>query len=386
LESLRMTSRLSSTPIVVSCLIAALGCSAGGSRGSTAAHGGGSGLVGNGSGGSGVSLNVNSGPVTGRDPSDTRDLPVRKKVCAADGSNCTCLRLGLLGTLESAAAKNDTQPFVDWLNANTDGTATVTRVSTKPTIDATFLASYDILLVANVNTWSFSDAEKAAVKTWSETTGGGIVSLTGFLSTPSEPAATSQLISFAGLAYAPPETSLGGPTGGQPVPVYYKGGSVNMKDCLSGRNNYDPLTTAPIRFTPQTGSMAKLTLGLDYVGAFDGWTVTAPAAGASVIATDPVTGGNMAVAYDTGKGRIFAYGDEWVILKNQWLPDGLPPNTQMDAGNHCWLPATAAAPGMLLTVQQIYQTKQFWYDAINWVAPPNECNFVVTDPDVIPVK
>jgi hypothetical protein len=380
-----MTSRFSSTLLVTLGLMAALGCSAGGSTGSTA-HPGLGGGVNNGSGGSGTDLNVNGGPVTGRDPTDTRDLPVRQKTCAADGVTCTCLRLALLGTLESAAVKNDTQPFVDWLNTNSDGTATVTRVSTKPNVDAAFLANYDILLVANVNTWSFSDAEKAAVRTWSETTGGGIVSLTGFVSTPAEPAATSQLISFAGLGYAMPETSLGGPTGGQPVPVYYKGGTVNMKDCLSGRNNYDPLTTAPIKFTQQMGSMAKLTLGLDYVGAFDGWTVTAPAAGATVLATDPVTGGNMAVAYDTGKGRIFTYGDEWVILKNQWLPDGAPPNMQMDASNHCWLASTASPPGTLLTVQQIYQTKQFWYDAINWVAPPNECSFVVNDIDVIPVK
>jgi hypothetical protein len=34
-------------------------------------------------------------------------------------------------------------------------------------------------------------------------------------------------------------------------------------------------------------------------------------------------------------------------------------------------------------VQTLYQTKQFWYDAINWVAPPNECGFQVEDPDVV---
>jgi hypothetical protein len=334
--------------------------------------------------GSGGSVSVGSGgsisvdPGTTVDPSDTRMLPIRKKVCD-DAGHCSCLRLALLGTLESAAVNKDTKPFVDWLNGNSDGTATVTMVSSKPAVDANFLSQYDILLIANVNGWTFSTAEKAAVEQWVRETGGGIISLTGFVSTDSEPAATSQLIEFAGLHYQAPKAA----ENGQPVPVYYKGGTTDLKQCLGWSGSYDPATTAPIKFTPQTGSMAKLTFNLDYVGAFIGWGIGAPAE-ATVVAKDPVSGANMAVAYEIdGKGRVFAFGDEWVVFKSQWLPQGNPNNQQMDQYNPCWVLPSGGAAGFFHSVQTIYQTKQFWFNAINWVAPPNECNFVVKDPDVI---
>jgi hypothetical protein len=35
------------------------------------------------------------------------------------------------------------------------------------------------------------------------------------------------------------------------------------------------------------------------------------------------------------------------------------------------------------SVATLYQTKQFWYDAINWVAPPNECSFKIEDKYVV---
>jgi hypothetical protein len=330
-------------------------------------------------GGNSGTLNVNVGGGMGaKDPNDPRDVPVRQQMCDAAGK-CTCLRLGLLGTLDSAAANKDTQPFIDWLNGNSDGTATVTMVATKPMLDETFLANYDILLVANVNGWAFSAAEKAAVEKWVKEQGGGIISLTGFVSTATEPADTSQLISFAGLGY----TALRSSENGQPVPVYYKDGSVDLKECLAWTGSSDAIITTPIKFTPQTGSMEKLTKSLSYVGAFIGFGVTAPAE-ATVVAKDPVSGQNMAVAYEVdGKGRILAFGDEWVIFKNQWEPTGNPHNMQMDAGNKCWQPAVGTEAGFFQSVKTLYQTKQFWYDAINWVAPPNECNFTVSDPDVV---
>ncbi|HEY3593887.1 MAG TPA: hypothetical protein VGL13_08435, partial [Polyangiaceae bacterium] len=185
----------------------------GGSGGSTIG-GGGSGSI--------------SGGVPTTDPSDTRALPVRKRVCDSMGQ-CSCLRLALLGTLDSAANTKNTQPFVDWLNGNSGGTATVTMISTKPNIDDAFLSGYDVLVVANVNAWSFGAAEKAAVERWVRQSGGGIVSLTGFVSTAAEPAASSQLISFAGLGYQAPQTAVSG----QGQPVYYKGGTVDLKNCLA---------------------------------------------------------------------------------------------------------------------------------------------------------
>jgi len=384
-----MSFRNSSALVLASALALTLACSAGSSDNSSGVRSnGGSGPV-LGNGGSGNGLIIDNGGMTGPDPNDTRDVPMRSKVCDAAG-NCTCLHLALLGTLTSAAADPDTTAFTTWLADSSKGSAIATNVPTKPTVDAAFLAKYDILLVANVNGWNFSADEKAAVQKWVGD-GGGIITLTGFTSTATESAATSQLISFAGLGYTgTTEAQYAAPASGEKSPVYYKGGTVDLKLCMNynggtttGPQHAQPFITTPIKFTPQTGTLEKLTANLDYVGAFIGWPVTAPA-DATVVAKDPVTGGNMAVAKEyNGKGRIFAFGDEWVTFSNEWEQTGTPSNTQMDMYNPCWVPASGNAAGFFHSVKTLYQTKQFWYNAINWVAPPNAC-FEIKDPDVIP--
>ncbi|HYO97152.1 MAG TPA: hypothetical protein VER33_21730 [Polyangiaceae bacterium] len=371
---------------VASTWVAALACSAGGNEadprrpsngatgGSASSNGGNTGQNPPGSGG-GISVT----PPAVVDPNDKRDVPVREKTCDATGK-CTCLRLAMLGTLETAAEAKDTQPFINWLNSSSNDTATVKMIAQKPTMNADFLKDYDILLLANVNTWTFDASEKAAVQKWSRELGGGIIALTGFVSTNAEVTASNQLIEFSGVSYNTTVTAQGG----EPMPVYYKGGNVNLKRCLAWGAD-EAFITAPIKFTPQTGTLEKLTLGLDYIGAFIGWGVTAPA-GATVVAKDPVSGANMVVAHEVdAKGRVLALGDEWAVFSNQWVPQGTAHNATMDPTNICWQPAVGTTPGFLHSVQTLYQTKQFWYDAINWVAPPNQCNFIIDDPDVVTV-
>jgi hypothetical protein len=390
-----MKLRFLASLAMFSILSSAFGCSAGGTGSGSKNDDNdndGSGATGSGAVGNqpnldptGMSGTLNLGTGGGAplplDPNDPRGTP-RPKICDASGK-CTCLRLALLGTLDSAADAKDTKPFIDWLNGNSDGTATVTMEATKPTIDATWLSNYDILVVANVNGWTFSADEKAAVETWVKEQIGGIITLTGFVSTAGEEVATSQLVDFAGMGYEATPTA---PAAGQSTPVYYKGGTTDLKNCLNMWNGADDtqaaITTA-IKFTPQTGTMVKLTDSLDYVGAFIGWAAKAPA-GSTVIATDPVSSANMAVALEVdGKGRIFSFGDEWVIFANQWQPRGTPTNMQMDMYNPCWVAASGTEPAFFHSTRTLYQTKQFWYDAINWVAPPSECNFTIVDDDVV---
>lgn len=384
-----MKLRFSSLLLIASSLVGALACSAGGSSPpSRVSPNGGSGSTIDPTGGGGATVINTQGNATTSDPNDKRNLPVRQKTCDASGQNCTCLRLAMLGTLTSAAKDSDSQAFADWLNGHAGGTATLTTVATKPTIDATFLGNYDILLVANVNTWTLSADEKAAVEKWSTETGGGIVTLTGFDSMAEEPPASSQIISFAGFSYGSPVTAPNDAMQAQNTPIYYKGGTTNLRQCMfwngsdSGTHS-SPFITDAIPFTAQTDTeLSKLTLNLSYVGAFYGWTVMAPA-GATILAKDPVTQSPIAAALDNGKGRIFAFGDEWVIFTNEWTHTGTPSNMQMDSGNPCYVPAAGTAPAFFHSVESLYQTKQFWYNVINWVAPPNACNFTVTDPDVV---
>ncbi|MEI9952770.1 MAG: hypothetical protein WDO74_28255 [Pseudomonadota bacterium] len=218
----------------------------------TTQTGGGAGPV-TSNGGSGNSLVVGpneSGGKTGADPSDTREITPREKICDAAGK-CTCLRLALLGTLTSAAKDPDTTAFTTWLASSSDGTAVATNIPTKPTVDAAFLANYDILLVANVNGWTFSPDEKAAVEKW-VADGGGMITLTGFTSANTEPAATSQLISFAGLSYT---STTAAPASGEQKPVYYKGGTVDLKQCM---NYSGGTTTGPDHAQPFITTTAQV--------------------------------------------------------------------------------------------------------------------------------
>jgi hypothetical protein len=175
------------------------------------------------------------------------------------------------------------------------------------------------------------------------------------------------------------------PPTGNTTPIYYKNGTVDLRNCLnlwSAADDREASQTTAIKFMPQPAPLDKLTASLDYVGAYIGWPVKAPA-GSTVIATDPMTGKNMAVALEVDhKGRIFSFGDEWVIFTNQWQPVGTP--TDMSTtGNMCYQPAVGTTPAFYQSVRTLYQTKQFWYNIINWVAPPSECNFTSTDPDVV---
>jgi hypothetical protein len=371
--------------LILPSFIVAVACSAGGGPEDPNSVGGPTAGTGStphsASGGSGNLIITELGGTGQLDPNDTRELPLRELICTnpADPATCSCLSVALIGTLDSAANNKDTGPFVDWLNANSGGTAKVTMVSQKPTIDAAWLSQYDVIISANINgnDWTFSAAEKAAIEEWARTTGGGILSLTGFTSEAGEPAATSQLIEWSGVRYNATRTA----ENGQQIPVYYNGGTTDLKNCLAWTGGSDAIITTPINFAPLTGTMERLTFELDYVGAYIGFGVDAPAE-ALVVSTDPVSGANMAVAHEVDHtGRVLAFGDEWIIFANQWVPVGNPPNQQPDQYNICWVPPEERTTFEFHSVQSLYQTKQFWYNAISWVAPPNEC-FVIDDPEV----
>ncbi len=392
-----MNSRTFASFLVFSALSAQLACSAAGedkdstvgsgaSSSSGGASSGGKGpVLGNPGGGKGPVLGEIGGNPAVKDPNDPRDLAARPKICDANGV-CTCLRLALVGTLDSSANAKDTKPFIDWLNGNSDGTATVEMVTTQQPMNADFLAKYDIMVIANVNGWTFSAEEKAAVQQW-VAEGGGIVTLTGFNSQPAEVVATSQLVEFAGMGYT--GSSMAdwcAPDSGRTTPIYYKGGTVDLRNCLnlwSQAVDKEAAGTTAIKFIPQTGPLEELTASLDYVGAYIGWPVKVPA-GATVLANDPVTKQPIAVAYEVdGKGRIVSFGDEWIVFTNQWTPTGTFIDQRMDTSNPCWQPPVGTEAGFYQSVRTLYQTKQFWYNIINWVAPPSECNFTITDDDVV---
>ncbi len=286
-----------------------------------------------------------------------------------------CLRVALLGRMVSAANNTDVAPFLNWLSERGAGTITVALVETQPELDADFLNQYDVLVVTNVNGWAFDATEQEAVRSWVEDGRGGLITLAGFESTSTEPGDSSQLLEPFGLRYTSTEAAG---SSGQTLPVYYQGGTTDLKICLAWTGSTEAMVTTPVSFAPQTGSLAPLTHGLDYVGAFLGFGVEGPA-DAGVVARDPVSGQHLAVAHEVGDGRVFAFGDEWILFANQWDPAGLPGNTQEDQYNQCWVPPEGGRDAFFHSVATLYQTRQFWYNALYWVTPRRDCRFVIED-------
>ncbi|MCH2110880.1 MAG: hypothetical protein MK135_16300 [Polyangiaceae bacterium] len=294
-------------------------------------------------------------------------------VCDESGENCTCINMALVGTLDSNATDKDTGAFTDWLNNNSGGSAVVTNVTEKPTLTQEYLRQFHVIVLANINGWLFSEEEKAAVADWVSSDGGGLIALTGFNSDAQEVIDTSQLLSFAGFSYVGAGQSDWTANNGQNTSVFYQGGMTDLKNCLPSDPNGGAVITTAVPINDQTGEFEALSANLDYVGAYIGWSVQAPAE-ATVLATDPISGKTIAAAQKVGNGKVFAFGDEWVIFRNQW--EGVSTN----GDPKCSLDGAGGAEKH--GVNTLYQTKQFWYNAISWSAPPNEC-FQITDNEVI---
>jgi hypothetical protein len=74
-------------------------------------------------------------------------------------------------------------------------------------------------------------------------------------------------------------------------------------------------------------------------------------------------GSNALVGKIVGKGRVLAYGDEWITYTSQWTGAGIN-SAQSCQGN---MP------------QDKYQTAQFWYNMIRWSQPSADCFMIVDE-------
>jgi len=108
--------------------------------------------------------------------------------------------------------------------------------------------------------------------------------------------------------------------------------------------------------------VANLSTGVTLVGYQNGRSIAAPTDG-HVAAT--VDGGkNALVGKLVGKGRVLAYGDEWITYTSQWTGAGNPSSS--DPSCQGYLP------------QDQYQMAQFWYNMIRWSQPTSNC-FTIVD-------
>jgi hypothetical protein len=245
------------------------------------------------------------------------------------------------------------------------GTDTGCTSPAKPTLTADFLAQYDVIIFQwLVNAiqpdpsiqgafegsgyWTFSPAELDALKTWVNG-GGGVIVLSGYDALPGELGPTNQVVqALTDMSYSATDTY--GMTQTSPA-----------EQCLGYS---DPVTgwvpTAP------GGTPDLLGQHITEVGAFHGRAInTGPK---SIVDCTSSTYGVCAAHQDVGQGHVYVFTDEWVTYTSQWFAPTASPNCVADA---------APGPGMYPAVQVVYQTPQFWYNAISYAAQATQCKFML---------
>jgi len=192
---------------------------------------------------------------------------------AMDGI-CDCLNIAILGK----KGANPSSEFETWLE---DQGTQVDRIHTTPNESLTkeTLAPYDIVIVDWLQR-SYTQAEADVLEDFI-TTGGGMMSLTGFTNTQTNADVVNSLIGSIGLTY---NTSQG----------WFSGPITNFIA--------HPITT-----------------GLSSVSFFGGLFINIMDDGVGVnetIMTLPQ--GPVGVVQEREGGRAFVFGDEWVEFDSQW--------------------------------------------------------------------
>lgn len=293
-------SRLCFAPVVVGALVL-LGCAGtvGGGRASGGSGGnvgsGGSTAAGGGPGSGGVSSTTGAGGRTGTGGSNPQVDAGRGGADAA----CAQLNIGILGNPGSNSASN----FESWLEARGTSAQRFQTTDGVP-LTADTLQPFDVI-VLDLPPRDYTADEAAIFAAW-VSTGGGVASMSGYHNDTSQDWRANSLLAPLGLAY-------------------------------SGQLVWGPVTqfaTHPI------------TVGLTSVTFTGGYGISDLGGGGSTrtpIAFVPSNPGTTAVGYavQMGKGRAFAWGDEWIEFDSEWS-----------------------------TMPQI---PQLWLQVFNWIAPANRC-------------
>jgi hypothetical protein len=337
------------TLVGLAMVLAASACAKGSVIGPSAGGGQGGGLTGTGPTGNGGAVSTIILPPAS-DAAGRADAEIVKRKEECDGgADCVCppVNVAVVGKPGKwGAVRNGDPPtaLMDWLNTSSAGTARTDNFTDRKTLTPDFLATYNVIVLASLSEdsdtgpwWTFSADEIAAFRAWVEN-GGGAISLSGY-SSGNEQAPSAQLLGFSGIGYNQDRV----------------GSCIDWQIC--GCTHSSTLTDW-VRSDPV---IASLSTGVTMVGFEGGHSIIAPA-DAHVAAT--VTGLPALVGKVVGKGRVLAFGDEWITYTSQWTGAGNPSAT--DPNCKGFLP------------QDKYQIAQFWYNMIKWSSPNATC-FTIVD-------
>jgi hypothetical protein len=292
---------------------------------------------------------------TGESTGDASGVDGRPYRCD-DAGNCSCLAilsLGQPGQTGSATGNNgDTNAFQTYMNTNTNATMTILKAFT-PLTDS-LLSQYDVVILQALQdqtgtsqTWTYAASDVAALEKWVRG-GGAVIAMSGYGLNAAEVNPANQLLSFSGISFGTANTFARCPN--------------TLCSCTDNSIPFNNWLT-------NYADNPAITHDLKEIGIYYGRPVNCSGSNCEIFATDPSAGGSsVGVAQVIDKGRILAWGDEWVTYTSQW---GLTP-TQ-------WDDATANPQCVGKTAQSSYSVPQFWNNVFKWVAPAVTC-FTITQP------
>jgi hypothetical protein len=351
---------------VVPVALGTFGCAKGTVVGPSTNGGGASGSTEIGTTGNGGSVTIITLPAAGGAASQADAATVKSRAECDGGTDadCTCppFNVAVIGKPGTwGAVRNGDPPtaLMDWLNSSSAGTARADNFTDHKTLTPDFLATYNVIIFASLSEdsdngpwWTFSADEIAAFQAWVEN-GGGAIFLSGYSSGP-EQAPSNQLLGFTGIQFNQDRV----------------GSCIDWQIC--GCTNSSTLTdwvqTDPV--------IASLSTGVTMVGFEGGHSITAPADVHVAATVDNNVGGAVVKASAlvgklAGKGRVLAFGDEWITYTSLWTGAGNPKAS--DPSCKGFLP------------QDKYQIAQFWYNMIRWSYPAADCFTIVDSSNPITV-
>ena len=249
---------------------------------------------------------------------------------------CSCLRVGAFGQPNSSSGQG-TGSFMNWLLAHSGAagsttTTTLTACSATAadamtsgsfcqdqthanTLTADYLSNFDIIVMLNMQSWTLSADEIAALGAWVNG-GGGLMTLTGYESLPDYSTTNTVLAQF-NLQYTGAGAGYVGT--GQPPDI--------LVTTLSTLNNDNSDQTAELA---TLNASSPIMTQLNVLAWYNGYMVQDTDGTGTPIATciaqtsttaPPIAcpvGGFFGVTKNVGLGHVFAYGDGWVTAEGTW--------------------------------------------------------------------
>jgi hypothetical protein len=234
---------------------------------------------------------------------------------------CDCIKIATMGNPGTHGALD---VFGTWMSGRASSGAVVALGS--QVLTAALVAPFNIIVIEDIYQYgkgrAYAADEAQVLFDWVNN-GGGLMTMTGYSSPPTDNANVNILLAPFGLSYGE-------------VQILKKGASA---------------TTVPItQFTTH-----PITAGVTAVGVDNGYEVSGPAT------PDPLsnftvyaTGGGYRVgeAIQIGKGHVDVWGDEWITYNSEWV-------------NH-----------------PDYQVSLFWTNTIKWLTVAGTCQVPI--PIIIP--